>query len=315
MREMSHFYSQERERQWVPAFIYFLPILHLFLQKVGPSTDQFSKAKFVNGQTFSLFCQIWKNLAALVCHHRQIFFSARSTFLPFSLIVMEQPQEDPPLQQANPSSCGQSSGIPNYRNGILINIVKQQLPQGREAWMNVACLYQNASNENELRRGEDICDILVRKLCNNFKKPTGKPDNLTDRIYCCLAIKRRIQHRASAAILGASSGESLNKNDQGSEESDDFSFGGSGVYDDKVAAANSPRNDDAHEPVDADEQQPHHNANEEQLEVANGTFPIIAQFHWRSSHCSDNCSKEGRWIGGTWGWSRRWICQSSARGE
>jgi hypothetical protein len=52
--------------------------------------------------------------------------------------------------------------------------------------------------------------------------------------------------------LGASSGESLNENDQGSKESDDFSYGGSGVYDDEVPAANAPRNDDAHEPVDAD---------------------------------------------------------------
>ena len=56
--------------------------------------------------------------------------------------------------------------------------------------------------------------------------------------------------------------ELLSENDQGSKESDNFSFGGSGVYDDKVAAANAPRNDDAHEPVDAD-------ANEEQLVVAN----------------------------------------------
>ena len=56
---------------------------------------------------------------------------------------------------------------------------------------------------------------------------------LTDRIYRCLTIERRIQRRASAAILGASSGKSLNENDQGSKESDDFSYGGSGVYDDK----------------------------------------------------------------------------------
>jgi hypothetical protein len=182
---------------------------------------------------------------------------------------MEQPLEDPPPQQANPHSRGWSSGILNYHNNILINIVEQQLSQGLEAWRNAACLYQNASNENELCRGEDICDNWVRKLCNNFKKPTGKPGNLTDRIYCCLAIERWIQRRASAAILGASSGKPLHKNDQGSKESDDFSFGGSGVYDDKVAAANAPRNDDAHEPVDADEQHPDHNANKEQLEVAN----------------------------------------------
>jgi hypothetical protein len=98
---------------------------------------------------------------------------------------MEQPQEHPPKQQANPRSRGRSSGTPNYRNDVLINIVKQQLPQGLEAWRNVACLYQNASKENELRRGEDIRDNWVRKLCNNFKKPTGKPGDLTDRIYRC----------------------------------------------------------------------------------------------------------------------------------
>ena len=200
---------------------------------------------------------------ALAGHCRQIFFSARLTFLPLFLdIVTEQPQEDPPTQQANPRSRGRSSGIPNYCSDILINIVKEQLPQGLEAWRNVACLYQSASNENELRRGEDIRDNWVRKLCNNFKKPTGKPGDLTDRIYRCLAIERRIQRKASAAILGASSGESSNENDHGSKDSDNFSFGGGGVYDDEVAVANAPRNDDASEPVDDD-------AYEEQLDVAN----------------------------------------------
>ncbi len=136
---------------------------------------------------------------------------------------MEQPEEHPPTQQVNPRSRGRSSGTANYRNDILINIVEQQLPQGLEAWRNVASLYQNASNENELHRGDDIRDNWVRKLCNNFKKPTGKPGDLTDRIYCCLAIERRIQRRVSAAILGASSGESENENDLGSKDSDDFS--------------------------------------------------------------------------------------------
>jgi hypothetical protein len=52
---------------------------------------------------------------------------------------------------------------------MLINIVKEQLPQGLEAWRNVATLYQSAANKKELRRGEDIRDNWVRKLCNNFK--------------------------------------------------------------------------------------------------------------------------------------------------
>jgi hypothetical protein len=60
------------------------------------------------------------------------------------------------------------SGVLNYFNDILIDIVKQQLLQGAEAWRTVALLYQNASNERDLCRGEDICDNWVRKLCNNY---------------------------------------------------------------------------------------------------------------------------------------------------
>jgi hypothetical protein len=127
----------------------------------------------------------------------------------------------------------------------------------------------------DLCRGEDICDNWVSKLCMNFKKPTGKPGNTSDRIYHCLAIVRRIQRRLSAAILGVSSGKSFHDNYQGSKESDNFSFGGCGICDDnlEVAAACALRNDDGHEPVDTNEQQPCHNANEEQVEVADVACP------------------------------------------
>jgi hypothetical protein len=40
-----------------------------------------------------------------------------------------------------------------------------------------------------------------------MQKPTGKPDALTDGIFCCLAIEHRIQDKANAAILGANSAE------------------------------------------------------------------------------------------------------------
>jgi hypothetical protein len=39
----------------VPALIRVFTILHLILRKVGPSTDQFSEARFVNGLTFFTF--------------------------------------------------------------------------------------------------------------------------------------------------------------------------------------------------------------------------------------------------------------------
>ena len=53
----------------------------------------------------------------------------------------------------------------------------------------------------------------MRKLWNNFKKPTGKPGELRDRIFHCISIERRIQDAAIAAILGVSSAESSHSAD------------------------------------------------------------------------------------------------------
>jgi hypothetical protein len=156
---------------------------------------------------------------------------------------MELPQEAPAPQQANQRPRGHSSGVLNYPNNILIDIVEQQLPQGAEAWRNVALLYQNASNERDLCRGEDIRDNWVRKLCNNFKKPTGQPGNNLDRIFRCLEIEHQIQRKANAAILGVTSGESDHDNNIGSRESDNFSIGSGFDNNPKVAAATSQNND------------------------------------------------------------------------
>ena len=53
----------------------------------------------------------------------------------------------------------------------------------------------------------------MRKLCNNFKKPTGKPCELRDCIFCCISIECRIQFAAIVAILGVSSAESSHSAD------------------------------------------------------------------------------------------------------
>jgi hypothetical protein len=149
---------------------------------------------------------------------------------------MEPPQEAPTPQQADQRPRGHSSGVLNYCNDILIDIVEQQLPHGAEAWRNIALLYQNVSNERDLCRGEDIRDDWVRKLCNNFKKPTGRPGDNLDQIFRCLKIERQIQHTANAAILGVTSGES-------GHELDNFSIGSGFDNNPKVAAATS-QNDD-----------------------------------------------------------------------
>ncbi len=104
-------------------------------------------------------------------------------------------------------------------------------------------LYQNASNEKDLCRGENICDNWVKKLCNNFKKPTGWPGDNSDRIFCCLKIERQIQRKANAVILGATSAELDHDNNIGSREPDNFSLG-SGFDDNPKVAAATSQNDD-----------------------------------------------------------------------
>ncbi len=51
---------------------------------------------------------------------------------------------------------GNAGGVPNYKNDILIDIVERYLPQGLEAWREVALAYQRETFEMTLRRGEDL---------------------------------------------------------------------------------------------------------------------------------------------------------------
>jgi hypothetical protein len=64
--------------------------------------------------------------------------------------------EVPPAQQANFCRTGCSSSVPNYRNYLLIDVVKQQRSQGLEAWRNITLLYQSTSNKVKLCDGHDI---------------------------------------------------------------------------------------------------------------------------------------------------------------
>ena len=73
------------------------------------------------------------------------------------------------------------------KNIILIDIVERLLPQGLEAWREVAVVYQRESNEGTLHQGEDLRDNWTRKLCNRMQKRTGKLGLISNRIYCCIA--------------------------------------------------------------------------------------------------------------------------------
>ena len=117
--------------------------------------------------------------------------------------------------QTQGGHAGQPIGTPNTRNDILIKVVKLYLPQGLEAWRAVALVYQRDSMETLLRWGEDFRDNWNKKLCNRMQKPTGKPGVLTNRIYRCIEIERRIQDEANVAILGADLAESGHSRNDG----------------------------------------------------------------------------------------------------
>ena len=111
---------------------------------------------------------------------------------------------------------GRSSGTPNYRNSVFIRIVESILPYGNKEWKRVAILYQAESREAFLR---DEAKLVAnwKKISNGFKKPTGAAGGMSDRILRCINIQRRINAKAGAVIMGASSADN-ESNDESSIE-------------------------------------------------------------------------------------------------
>ena len=124
---------------------------------------------------------------------------------------------------------GRQAGAKNYRNGILIDIIDELRPFGNNMWELVAQRYKELSGEDVLRDVKDLKDHWVKKLCNNFKKPTGRTGDAGDRINRCIVIERNIQAQNEAGVMGASSGEEDGANeDADSSGLDDLSFSGRG---------------------------------------------------------------------------------------
>ena len=74
-----------------------------------------------------------------------------------------------------PTCCGGCLlGRPNYQNNILIPIMERILPDGIEGWHLVALMYKEKSKEEVLWAEDDLKKNWIKKLCNNFKKPTGR---------------------------------------------------------------------------------------------------------------------------------------------
>jgi hypothetical protein len=99
---------------------------------------------------------------------------------------------------------GRVTGKKNYKNNILINIIKEELPCGSKAWEKVATLYQFLSKEVDRRDVKDLKLHWIKKLCNNYKKPTGKTGEPGNCINKCIEIANASDAKNKAGLLGAS---------------------------------------------------------------------------------------------------------------
>ena len=100
-----------------------------------------------------------------------------------------------------------AKGVKNYKNDILIPIITEILPNGEYGWSAVALAYQEQVREDNPHNTDDPRRHWVKNLCQNMKKPTGKPGENNDRTHRCIAIERKIMEKIHAGMMGIEESE------------------------------------------------------------------------------------------------------------
>jgi hypothetical protein len=104
---------------------------------------------------------------------------------------------------------GRKSGTPNYKNGLLISIIKEKKPNGALQWQDVAEEYHKRSGEVLMRNPDDIKKHWNNVLCNKCNKPTGRSGGITDRILHCIRIQGEIMKKTDSVMMGADSDDDV----------------------------------------------------------------------------------------------------------
>ena len=92
-------------------------------------------------------------------------------------------------------------GAKNYKNDLLIPIVAEILPTGDYGWSAVALAYQEQAREDEPHNTDDLKRHRVKNLCQNMKKPMGRPGENSDRTHRCIAIECKIMEKTHAGMM------------------------------------------------------------------------------------------------------------------
>jgi len=69
---------------------------------------------------------------------------------------------------------GRRAGAQNYKKTLLLDIIERILPTSTMQWAQVAQQYQVESKEDNIRVEKDLKNYFIKKLCNDFYKPTGQ---------------------------------------------------------------------------------------------------------------------------------------------
>jgi hypothetical protein len=96
---------------------------------------------------------------------------------------------------------GHAAGAKNYKKKLLLDIVKDILPNGSYAWEQVAMAYKEKSGQSEVQDKGDVKCHWVEKMCNKFKKPTGKLGDTEDFILKCQRVQDLIHKKAEATLM------------------------------------------------------------------------------------------------------------------
>ncbi len=111
-----------------------------------------------------------------------------------------------------------AKGAKNYKNDLLVPIVAKILPNGEFGWAAVALAYQEQAQENDPHNADDLKRHWINNLCQNMKKPTGKPGKNSDRTHRCIVIEHKIMEKTQAGMMGIQESEDEDRGDEGEEE-------------------------------------------------------------------------------------------------
>lgn len=114
---------------------------------------------------------------------------------------------------------GRGTGVPNYKNEILITIIEAILPNCSTEWETVCKRYKIASEERIDRDAHDVKRhfMIHKSLCDSNKKVTGsaapKPS-----VARCQAIFLKICRKGSAGCYGDVDEDETNDSDSGEDD-------------------------------------------------------------------------------------------------